>query len=182
MSAGDPFSNGYNPPCTLNNCIVYFNNAAQGANYSTDSTLNYCCTTPMPTNGVGNISADPQLASASHLSVLSPCIGKGNYAAASGVDIDGESWANPPSMGCDEYHAGAVTGPISLGISANFTNAAVGYPVNVTALIEGRTDFSIWTFGDGSLEINQPTRRMPGRFRETKPSICGVSMTLIPTV
>jgi hypothetical protein len=138
---------------TLNNCIAYFNT---GSNYDSSSTLNYCCTTPLPTTGVGNISSDPQLASAFRLSALSPCIGKGNYAAASGTDIDGEPWANPPSIGCDEYHAGAVTGPLSVAIRASFTNVAVGYPVNFTALIDGRTDLSVWEFGDGALEINQP--------------------------
>jgi hypothetical protein len=138
---------------TLTNCIVYFN---RGSNYDPLCTLNYCCTTPLPANGIGNISSDPELASASHLSAFSPCLGKGSHAAASGTDIDGEPWANPPSMGCDEYHAGAVTGPLSAAITASFTNVAVGYSVDFTALIEGRTDLSVWEFGDGALEINQP--------------------------
>src|SRR5262249_21588122 len=110
---------------TLNNCIVYFNTALQGANCDYWCTLNYCCTTPLPTNGVGNISLDPLLASASHLSAGSPCRGAGNATNASGTDIDGELWANPPSIGCDEYHAGAATGPLSVGISAVLTNVAV---------------------------------------------------------
>jgi hypothetical protein len=139
--------------CTLTNCIAYFNS---GANYDPRCTLNYSCTTPMPTSGVGNIASDPQLASASHLSAFSPCIGKGYYPPVSGADIDGEPWANPPSIGCDEYHAGAVTGPLSVAITASFTNVAVGFPVDLTALIDGRTDLSVWDFGDSALEINQP--------------------------
>jgi hypothetical protein len=139
--------------CTLTNCIVYFNT---GLNYDTSCNLNYCCTTPLPTNGVGNISSDPQLASASHLSALSPCIGKGNYAAVSGTDIDGEPWANPPSVGCDEFHAGTVAGPLSGAVAASYTNVAAGYPVDFAALIEGRTDLSVWAFGDGAVETNQP--------------------------
>ena len=140
---------------TLNNCIVYFN---QGANYDSSCTLNYCCASPPPTNGVGSISLDPQLASASHLSAASPCRGAGNAAYASGVDIDidGEAWASPPSIGCDEYHAGAVTGPLNVGLAATFTNVAVGFGVELTALIQGRTTISVWEFGDGFVEINQP--------------------------
>jgi hypothetical protein len=149
--------------CRLTNCIVYFN----GWNYDASCSLNYCCTTPLPTNGVGNISSDPELASPSHLSAFSPCIGKGSYGAVSG-DIDGEPWANPPSIGCDEYHAGAATGPLSSVVTASLTNVVAGYPVVFTALIEGRTDLSIWEFGDGALEINQPytahSWAMPGDY------------------
>jgi hypothetical protein len=146
-------------PCTLNNCIVYFNSDASpfgGNNYDPSSALNYCCTTPMPTTGVGNISADPQLASASHLSAESPCIGAGSATYASGTDIDGEPWANPPSIGCDEYHAGAVTGPLTVSLTATYTNVATGFPVSLTAFIAGRTDLSVWEFGDGDVEVNEP--------------------------
>jgi hypothetical protein len=142
--------------CTLNNCIVYFNSAAGDANYDSSSTLNYCCTTPMPTNGVGNISAEPQLASVSHLSALSPCIGAGSATYASGTDIDGEAWANPPSIGCDEYHAGAVTGPLTVSLTAALTNVMIGHPVGLTAFIAGRTDLSVWDFGDGFVAVNEP--------------------------
>ncbi|MCX6928290.1 MAG: PKD domain-containing protein, partial [Verrucomicrobia bacterium] len=138
--------------CTLNNCIVYFND---GGNYY-GCTLNYCCTTPLPTNGVGNISLDPQLASASHLSFSSPCRGAGNAAYVTGTDIDGEDWADPPSMGSDEFHASAVGGPLSAVIAASFTSVLTGFTVQLTALIEGRTTASSWDFGDGTKLTNQP--------------------------
>ncbi len=155
---------------TLNNCIVYFNTAPSGANWvnrgnsetTRASVLNYCCTTPMPVPWpeqepfVGNITLDPQLASASHLSAGSPCRGAGNAQYATGTDIDGEAWASPPSIGCDEYHAGAVTGPLSAAVTANYTNAAAGYPIQLTAWTEGRTAASTWDFGDGASATNQP--------------------------
>ncbi len=141
---------------TLNNCIAYYNTSTNGANYDSSSTLNYCCTIPQPTNGVGNISSDPQLASASRLSAGSPCRGAGSAAYASGTDTDGEAWANPPSIGCDEYHSGAVTGPLSVGMAAAFVNVPPGFSVGFTALIDGRTTGSVWDFGDGSAVTNQP--------------------------
>ena len=107
-------------------------------------------------DGVGNITFDPQLASASHLSAISPCRGAGSAAYASGTDIDGEAWATPPSIGCDEYHAGAVTGPLSVSIAAAYTNVAAGFEVSFTALIEGRATASVWDFGDGTVVSNRP--------------------------
>jgi hypothetical protein len=146
---------------TLRNCIVYFNTCSiAGANYYTEYsiTLDYCCTIPLPESwqGVGNISLDPQLASASHLSAASPCRGAGSADYASGTDIDGEAWANPPSIGCDEFHAGTATGPLSVAIAAAFTNVVTGYPVELTAIIQGRTTASVWEFGDGVATTNQP--------------------------
>ena len=141
--------------CKLNNCIVYYNTAAQNPNYD-GCTLNYCCTTPLPAIGVGNISADPQLADSSHLSAGSPCRGAGNTNYAIGLDIDGEAWANPLSIGCDEYYAGAATGPLTVGIGGAFPYVAAGHAVSLTALVEGRATASGWDFGDGTTATNQP--------------------------
>ena len=156
LTGNSATSGGGAETCTLNNCIVYFNTAAVGANYDASSTLSYCCTTPQPVGGTNNLSLDPQLASASHLSAGSPCRGAGSAAYATGTDIDGEAWGVPPSIGCDEYHAGSVTGLLSVAISAAYTNVAAGFPVGLTALIEGRTSASLWDFGDGIAVSNRP--------------------------
>jgi hypothetical protein len=140
---------------TLNNCIVYYNRAPKEANCDY-SILSYSCTTPLPPEGVGNISAEPQLADFSHLVTGSPCRGAGNAAYATGLDIDGESWANPPSIGCDEYYPGAVTGPLSVSIQAAYTSAALGVAVNFTAAIDGRPTANRWEFGDGTVLSNRP--------------------------
>jgi len=142
--------------CALFNCLLYFNTAPDGANYDLSCGLNYCCTTPLPTGGAGNSDLDPLLASASHLSSGSPCRDAGSAAYATGTDIDGESWGAPPSIGCDEYHVGAVTGALSVSLLANYTNVAVGYPVGLTAVVEGRTTGSVWDFGDGMVVSNRP--------------------------
>jgi hypothetical protein len=72
------------------------------------------------------------------------------------VDIDGEAWANPPSIGCDEYHAGAVTGPLTVAIKASYTNVAIGFGVDSRAQIDGRVRDSRWEFGDGTVVSHQP--------------------------
>jgi hypothetical protein len=104
---------------TLNNCIVY-NNPWFG-NYDTYfyPTLNYCCTTPMPTNGVGNITNEPAFVNPTigdfHLQAISPCINTGNNAAAVGsTDLDGNPriMGGTVDMGAFEYQA-QVTGTFS---------------------------------------------------------------------
>lgn len=140
---------------TLTNCIVYDNQAPSGSNYGS-STPYYCCTSPLPTNGLANLDVDPQLASASHLSAISPCIGRGNSTATSGVDIDGEPWAVPPSIGCDEYYSGSVTGVLNVAIGADYTFMATGTLVAFEALVSGRTTGSSWDFGDGIVLSNRP--------------------------
>jgi hypothetical protein len=95
----------------LNNCVLYFNTTPDeddGPNYSAHyypngdiiCTLNYCCTFPLPTNGICNITNDPAfanpLAGDFHLQTNSPCINSGlNTYATAATDLDG----NPRIVG-----------------------------------------------------------------------------------
>jgi hypothetical protein len=142
---------------TLNNCIVFFNSGfSASANYDVPARLNSCCTTPLPLAGTNNLSLDPQLASAVHLSANSPCRGAGDVWYAVGRDIDGEAWGNPPSMGCDEYYAGAITGAVNVAISAPYSTIAAGFPLRLAAIIDGRSYMSVWNFGDQETITNRP--------------------------
>jgi hypothetical protein len=89
-------------PVTMNNCIVYYNSAPVGSNYyfynsgplSQGGTLIYCCTTPLPTNGTGNITNEPffvDLVNGDfHLQSNSPCINAGNNLyVTNSTDLDG---------------------------------------------------------------------------------------------
>ena len=151
-----PSSGGGAYVAMLNNCIVYYNTASAEPNYDEYSALNYCCTTPNPGSSEGNVTAEPQLANTSHLSASSPCRGAGSATYASGVDIDGEPWLSPPSIGCDEYRAGAVTGALTVAIGVAWTNVAAGFAVDLTAWIRGRASASVWDFRDGTVLSNQP--------------------------
>jgi parallel beta-helix repeat protein len=140
---------------TLNNCIVYYNVAPKGSNHD-NSTLNYCCTTPLPTSGDGNISDEPLQASASHLAASSPCIGRGSAAYSQGTDIDGEPWGDPPCIGVDQLTPGQATGPITVTIEVPYTDVTVGFAVPFSAQMAGRLTSSVWDFGDGTVISNRP--------------------------
>ena len=134
--------------------IVYHNGAWSGSNYVNSSFI-YSCTSPLPTNGVGNIADIPRLASAQHLAANSPCIGRGNAAYSTGVDMDGERWGDPPCMGADEYSA-PIIGSLAVAIQAAYTIVATGFAVSVAAQIEGPASGSWWDFGDGTTLSNVP--------------------------
>lgn len=140
----------------LRNCIVYDN---PDGNWFLDSeipgSLDYCCTTPLPSAGLGNFTNAPQFASASHITSTSPCRGAGNFGYTQGVDIDGQPWLNPPSVGCDEFYA-FTTGPLTVAIVATFTNISAGFSAPFTGNIQGACTASRWEFGDGTIVSNQP--------------------------
>jgi hypothetical protein len=78
----------------LSNCVVFYNAAITSPNIQAPVTINYSCTTPMPANGVGNITNEPAFVDLAggnlRLQSNSPCINAGHNASAAGpVDLDG---------------------------------------------------------------------------------------------
>ena len=140
---------------TLTNCIVFYNTTLSDANYDFYAVLNYCCTAPLPNDGVGNLDVEPGLASAYHLSANSPCLGKGTSTSVTGVDFDGEPWANPPAIGCDQYSSGSLTGALTAVLTASPTNVVTGFSVQFQAFISGKASVSLWDFGDGTVSSNR---------------------------
>ncbi|MDF7822635.1 PKD domain-containing protein [Pontiellaceae bacterium B12227] len=169
------------------NCILYHNTASlSGDNYN-GGDFSFCCISPLPTSGAGNISSDPKLITMSHLSADSPCIGAGSNAYTNGVDIDGEGWIDPPCIGVDQYIEGGITGALSLAITSTETHVATGIEIDFSALNEGRVSSIVWDFDDGTRIKNQPfvchswsepgdyTVRLTG-YNDSNPN--GVSTTL----
>ncbi len=132
----------------ISNSIVYYNNATTYSNTYADS-LNYSCTNP-ESEGNGNISESPKLISTKYIANGSPCIGAGNFLNTTGTDIDGESWKNPPSIGCDEFYQNNIGGFLEVNIISDFKNAVVNHPVNFAADINGKCFSNFWSFGDGT--------------------------------
>jgi hypothetical protein len=138
---------------SLTNCIVYgnFNIGAGSTNYFSTCTLSYCDSDPLPT-GTGNIDVDPQLlADGVHLMATSPCRGVGTN-IVNGTDIDGQPWANPPSIGCDEWQ------PTTL-VSGQPQIQLGGIPLSATfggLSVAGQAPFSYWWSKDGILLEDGP--------------------------
>jgi hypothetical protein len=142
---------------TLWNCINYYNHAyAFAPNYDGPiGSLSYCCTSPLPTSGLGNIVAEPALASAAHISAVSPCRGAG-IGTYCGTDLDGEPWASSPSIGCDEFYTNGAGGVLSAKVQMTYSNAVVGIALDLVAAITGEATASRWDFGDGTVVSNRP--------------------------
>src|SRR4030095_10875437 len=98
-SSYQPVPPFYASDAELHNCIVYYNDAPVNPNNNGGAYYN-CCTTPFPSPqyGYAVITSEPLLADLVHLSAASPCRGAGNYSYVRGIDVDGEAWANPPSI------------------------------------------------------------------------------------
>ncbi len=136
-NSADPGSGGGTYGGTLNNCIVYFNTATDGANFSPSQSqdvtvLNYCCTTPQPTNGVGSITNAPLFVDTNGWSNLrlqpnSPCINAGNNSyVTTATDLDG----NPRiSGGTVDIGAYEFQWP-QLTIAPSGTNVILTWPTN----------------------------------------------------
>ncbi|HYG34533.1 MAG TPA: hypothetical protein VEC99_07105, partial [Clostridia bacterium] len=84
------------------NSIIYYNTADAESNLPV---LTNCCTDLLPSTLSRNvIASEPMLLSDGiHLKPGSPCIGSGTNSGNLAVDIDNQNWANPPSIGCDEW-------------------------------------------------------------------------------
>jgi len=107
--------------------------------------------------GVGNISGNPVIIDLDyHISASSICRHTGNAQFAYGEDMDGEPWANPPSIGADEVVEANLVGPISLGIVTQKTNTFVGsyHAMIFGSSITGRVSRIDWNFGDGVVVTN----------------------------
>lgn len=123
----------------------------------------YSYTDPLP-YGTGNLTTSStglQSLDSFHIAATSACRGTGSALYATGTDLDGEPWANPPSIGCDEVVLSNLVGALSVNLSASPTNVLVTHggalalhPTFFVGTITGRAARVEWNYGDGPTVTN----------------------------
>jgi hypothetical protein len=150
---------------------IYLDNYDYDSYYYASAQYSYSFTSPqgpggypMP-SGAGNINGlymNAQFLDLFHIASSSPCHGTGSALYASGTDLDGEPWAAPPSMGCDEVVVPNLVGPLSVHLLADQTNLLVSAPNLILpphtghfqGIITGHAASVAWSFGDGPTITN----------------------------
>jgi len=139
----------------VKNCIVVGNYDSYGgvsldncADPVSSGQYAYSCMSPVK-SGVGNTNAGQYFLDSYHLSSFSPGVGAGSAAYASGVDLDGQPWNNPPSMGCSEVVGSNLVGPLSVSFTTYGTNLLLNSFYPFFGHIAGHAASVAWSFGDG---------------------------------
>jgi hypothetical protein len=146
---------------TIRNSIVvcnydYYLYILQPDDYATGAYYLYSCTsTNYPKSGTGNINGDNlQWVDGYHISSNSSCRGTASPLYSTGTDFDGEPWANPPSMGCDEVVLSNLVGPLSVAIVPMQGNLIVNHYGIFNGYTTGRVSRVQWAMGDGAVITN----------------------------
>jgi hypothetical protein len=150
--------------CAMTNSIVLDNYVVSSSSFTEANNYNdarpleaaYSCTYPAVT-GVGNLDGRvtrPIFLDSYHMAFSSPCRGAGSALYTSGVDLDGEEWTNPPSMGCDEVLPADLVGPLAVNVLAELPNLLPNRPGFFDATVAGRPAWVQWSFGDGVTVTN----------------------------
>jgi len=137
----------------VKNCITWHNKPDNFFG-SVGSVFNSCA--PDITAGEhNNITDNPLLASATHITTNSPCRGTGNAGYTSGTDIDGDDWQDPPSMGCDEKLNGqSANGDITILMNGLFSIGSGFTETYQISVIGNVSKFSV-DFGNRHIVENE---------------------------
>ncbi len=85
-----------------------------------------------------------------YLATTSPCRGAGSALFASGTDINGLPWANPPSMGCSEVWPATRTGPLAVSAAAYYPSLMQFQMEFLSGSVSGQVNQVTWSYGDGT--------------------------------
>jgi hypothetical protein len=139
---------------TLNDSIIYFSSAS---NYSDSCVLNYCCTTPLPSTGVGNTTNDPGLVDWVNgnlrLQPSSPCINAGyNGYVTTPIDLDGNPRIVGGTVDMGAYEYQNPTSVISYAWLQQYGLATDGSADFIDSDGDGMNNWQEWVAGTDPLD------------------------------
>jgi hypothetical protein len=137
--------------CTANNTVAYYNTASDFSNWGGGS-CNFCCTTPLPPNGVGNFTKAPlfmdQTGGNLRLQGGSPCINAGNNAyAPGGTDLDGRARIVGDTVDTGAYESQGAGMSEFIGWLEQYRLPADGTADTVDSDRDGMNNWQEWRAG-----------------------------------
>lgn len=171
----------------LNNCIIFYNTAPTGSNFD-GGTLNYCCTTPFPTNGFGNITNEPAFVNLAggdfHLQSNSPCINAGsNIYFSITNDFDGNARIVGGTMDVGAYEFQSPSSILSYAWAQRYGLPIDGSADNADSDGDGMNNWKEWQSGTiptnaaSVLKLSSPTNSVSG-VKVTWQSVSGMTYYL----
>jgi hypothetical protein len=165
----------------LTNCILYLNTAEYGSNYYADLVdyflnLNHCCTTPLPSNGVGNIAQVPLLVDVAHgdlrLQSNSPCINAGNNSDVSNTDdLDGNPRIIGGTVDIGAYEYQNPTSLISYAWLQQYGLSADGSADFADPGHDGMNNWQEWRCSTDPTNPNSALRLLPAAVTSTNVTV-----------
>ncbi|MDZ8118942.1 right-handed parallel beta-helix repeat-containing protein [Pontiella agarivorans] len=146
LTANRAVNGGGTYSSTLDHCIIWYNEALQSFDNIAYGTITTSCSPDLEHGVDGNITNNPQLVSASHIKLSSPCTGTGDILRDT-LDIDGEHWRSAPAIGCDEP-ADPPTGAVTITLNGP-TEIPAGFNAFYTVDFQGAFERDQIDFGDG---------------------------------
>jgi hypothetical protein len=136
---------------TLYNCLLFYNTAPSGSNFDT-STLNYCCTAPLPSSGAGNITNEPLFVNLAdgdfRLQSNSPCINAGyNGAVGFSSDLDGNTRVVGGTVDIGAYEFQSPSSLISYAWLQQFGLPTDGSADFIDSDSDGMNNWQEWVAG-----------------------------------
>ncbi len=124
------------------NDIFYGDTGGEVATTSVNAPMFTFCDVQGGYTGTGNIDADPLLINApadAHLSAGSPCVSAGTPNGAPATDKDGNTRANPPTIGAYEGAAGAAKAATTTTLTSSVNPSQINQDITLTVVVSNGT-------------------------------------------
>jgi hypothetical protein len=151
----------------LNNCISYFNTvkgSSASANYS-GLPVNFCCTTPQPSGGLGNFTNAPLFVDLGggdlHLQTNSPCINAGRNAYVSiATDLDERPRISGGTVDVSAYEFQLPSSVISYAWLQSYGLPTDGTADYTDSDSDGMNNWQEWIAGTCPIDSNSAFRML----------------------